>query len=74
MHKEIWEQPSTIERALLGRIDARHATAKLGGIDLDARAALGIRRIVLLGCGTAYYAGLAGAQLIEDIARIPATA
>ena len=52
----------------------RHATAKLGGIDLDARAALGIRRIVLLGCGTAYYAGLAGAQLIEDIARIPATA
>ena len=74
MHKEIWEQPSTIERALLGRIDPRHATAKLGGIDLDARTALGIRRIVLLGCGTAYYAGLAGAQLIEDIARIPAAA
>jgi len=74
MHKEICEQPATIERALLGRIDPRHATAKLGGIDLDARAALGIRRIVLLGCGTAYYAGLAGAQLIEDIARIPATA
>src|SRR3954451_5458310 len=74
MHKEILEQPSTIERALLGRIDARFATAKLGGIDLDARAALGIRRIVLLGCGTAYYAGLAGAQLIEDLARIPASA
>jgi glucosamine--fructose-6-phosphate aminotransferase (isomerizing) len=74
MHKEIWEQPSTIERALLGRIDPRHATAKLGGIDLDARTALGIRRIVLLGCGTAYYAGLAGAQLIEDVARIPAAA
>ena len=43
-------------------------------LDLDARTALGIRRIVLLGCGTAYYAGLAGAQLIEDIARIPAAA
>src|SRR3954470_14010607 len=74
MHKEILEQSSTIERALLGRIDARFATAKLGGIELDARAALGIRRIVLLGCGTAYYAGLAGAQLIEDLARIPADA
>ncbi len=72
MHKEIHEQPATIERALLGRIDPRFATAKLGGIELDARAALGIRRIVLLGCGTAYYAGLAGAQLIEDLARIPA--
>ena len=50
------------------------ATAHLGGIDLDARTALAIRRVELLGCGTAYYAGLAGAQLIEDIARIPADA
>ena len=74
MHKEIAEQPAAISRALLGRIDERHATAKLGGIDLDARTALAIRRVVLLGCGTAYYAGMAGAQLIEDISRIPATA
>ena len=56
MHKEIAEQPAAISRALLGRIDERHATAKLGGIDLDARTALAIRRVVLLGCGTAYYA------------------
>ena len=74
MRKEILEQPQAIERALRGRLDDRFATAHLGGVQLDARAALGIRRVRLLGCGTAYYAGLAGAQLIEDIARIPADA
>ena len=74
MRKEILEQPQAIERALRGRLDDRFATAHLGGVQLDARAALGIRRVRLLGCGTAYYAGLAGAQLIEDLARIPADA
>ena len=74
MRKEILEQPQAIERALRGRLDDRFATAHLGGVQLDARVALGIRRVRLLGCGTAYYAGLAGAQLIEDIARIPADA
>ena len=74
MRKEILEQPQAIERALRGRLDDHFATAHLGGVQLDARAALGIRRVRLLGCGTAYYAGLAGAQLIEDIARIPADA
>jgi glucosamine--fructose-6-phosphate aminotransferase (isomerizing) len=74
MHKEIHEQPESIERALSGRLDSRFATARLGGIALPARDVLGIRRVKLLGCGSAYYAALAGANLIEELARIPADA
>jgi glucosamine--fructose-6-phosphate aminotransferase (isomerizing) len=74
MHKEIHEQPESIERALSGRLDERFATAHLGGIALPARDVLAIRRVKLLGCGSAYYAALAGANLIEELARIPADA
>ncbi len=74
MRKEIHEQPAALRRALSGRIDERFATAHLGGVGLSPREVLAIRRVKLLGCGTAYYAGLAGAQLIEGLARIPADA
>jgi glucosamine--fructose-6-phosphate aminotransferase (isomerizing) len=74
MHKEIHEQPVAIERALSGRIDRRFATAHLGGIDLTPRDVLALRRIKILGCGSAFYAGLAGACLIESLTRIPADA
>jgi glutamine---fructose-6-phosphate transaminase (isomerizing) len=74
MHKEIHEQPVALERALSGRIDSRFATAHLGGIDLVPRDVLALRRIKVLGCGSAFYAGLAGACLIESLTRIPADA
>ena len=74
MLKEIHEQPRAVERALRGRLDARFPTAHLGGLNLDARQSREIRRVKVLGCGSAYYAGEMGAQLIEDLARIPATA
>ncbi|HZG91145.1 MAG TPA: glutamine--fructose-6-phosphate transaminase (isomerizing) [Pseudonocardia sp.] len=72
--KEITEQPRTIARTLSGRIDERFATAHLGGLNLSVREAREIRRVKILGCGTACYAGELGAQLIEDLARVPATA
>ena len=74
MHKEIHEQPVAVARALSGRIDRRFATAHLGGIDLSPRDVLALRRIKILGCGSAFYAGLAGACLIESLTRIPADA
>jgi glutamine---fructose-6-phosphate transaminase (isomerizing) len=74
MAKEIHEQPVAIERALKGRLDDRFGTAKLGGVTLTARELLDIRRVKFIGCGSAYSAGLAGAQMIEALARIPADA
>ncbi|MGW3042421.1 glutamine--fructose-6-phosphate transaminase (isomerizing) [Kitasatospora sp. NPDC001159] len=70
--KEINEQPSSVERTLSGRLDERFSTAHLGGLNLDARELREIRRVKILGCGSAYYAGEMGAQLIEELARIPA--
>jgi glucosamine--fructose-6-phosphate aminotransferase (isomerizing) len=74
MRKDIHEQPRTIERALRGRIEERFSTAHLGGLNFDAREARAICRVKILGCGSAYYAGQVGAQLIEELARIPADA
>jgi glucosamine--fructose-6-phosphate aminotransferase (isomerizing) len=74
MHKEIHEQPTVLERALRGRLDERFSSVVLGGLDLDARAARQFRRVRLLGCGSAYYAGALGANLIESLARMPAEA
>lgn len=74
MHKEICEQPDAVDRVLRGRIDDRFSTVHLGGLNLDAREARGVRRVKILGCGSAYHTGLIGAQLIEELARIPADA
>jgi glucosamine--fructose-6-phosphate aminotransferase (isomerizing) len=74
MRKEIYEQPEALRRALRGRLDDRFATARLGGINLDARQLRAIRQVKFLGCGTAYYAGQMGALLVEELARIPSDA
>ncbi|MFC8367164.1 MULTISPECIES: glutamine--fructose-6-phosphate transaminase (isomerizing) [unclassified Streptomyces] len=74
MHKEIHEQAEAVDRVLRGRIDDRFSTVHLGGLNLDAREARRIRRVKILGCGTSYHAGMIGAQMIEELARIPADA
>jgi len=74
MYKEILEQPAAAERVMRGRLDDRFATGHLGGLNLDARELRAIRRVKVLGCGSAYYVGQMGAALIEELARIPADA
>ena len=74
MHKEIHEQPDAIRRTLSGRLERRFHTAHLGGLEMAARELLEIRRVKILGCGSAYIAGCVGAQLIEQLARVPAHA
>jgi glucosamine--fructose-6-phosphate aminotransferase (isomerizing) len=74
MHKEMLEQPAAAERVLRGRLDERFGTGHLGGLNLDARELRAIRRVKILGCGSAYYVGQMGATLVEELARIPADA
>jgi glucosamine--fructose-6-phosphate aminotransferase (isomerizing) len=74
MVKEIAEQGESVRRTLGGRIDTRFKTSHLGGIDLPARELLEVRRVKLLGCGSAYIAACLGAHLIEQMARLPAHA
>ncbi|MGZ6678072.1 MAG: glutamine--fructose-6-phosphate transaminase (isomerizing) [Nocardioides sp.] len=74
MHKEMLEQPAAAERVLRGRLDERFGTAHLGGLGMDARETRAIRRVKILGCGSAYYVGQMGAALVEELARVPADA
>ena len=74
MRKEILEQPSSIERMLRGRLDERFGTARLDGLNLGPRELRSFRRVKILGCGSAHYVGQFGAQMIEELARIPADA
>ncbi|MEJ7833191.1 MAG: glutamine--fructose-6-phosphate transaminase (isomerizing) [Nocardioides sp.] len=74
MRKEILEQPAAAERVLRGRLDERFGTGHLGGLNMDARETRAVRRVKVLGCGSAYYVGQMGAALIEELARIPADA
>jgi glutamine---fructose-6-phosphate transaminase (isomerizing) len=74
MRKEIIEQPDAARRTLSGRMEPRFQTTHLGGIELTANELLDIRRVKILGCGSAYIAGLIGAHLIEQLARLPAHA
>jgi glucosamine--fructose-6-phosphate aminotransferase (isomerizing) len=74
MHKEMLEQPAAAERVLRGRLEERFATGHLGGLNLEPRELRAIRRVKILGCGSAYYVGQMGAALIEELARIPADA
>jgi glucosamine--fructose-6-phosphate aminotransferase (isomerizing) len=71
MLKEIYEQPTTIENALRGRLDEDSATAVFGGLNLDVHDLRRMNRIVLTACGTSWHAGLVGEYLIEELARIP---
>jgi len=74
MRKEIAEQPDAARRTLSGRLEPRFQTAHLGGLALDARELLEVRRIKILGCGSAYISATMGAHLIEQLARLPAHA
>ncbi len=71
MLKEIFEQPRSIADSMRGRVLADAGTIQLGGLrdymDQLARS----ERIIILGCGTSWHAGLVAEYLFEELARIP---
>jgi glucosamine--fructose-6-phosphate aminotransferase (isomerizing) len=71
MLKEIFEAPATIKTATLGRSLNDNNVVKLGGLESVLGQLKYIDRIVIVACGTAYYAGLIGEYLIEELAGIP---
>ncbi len=71
MLKEIFEAPATIRSAILGRAIPDQNLVKLGGLDNVVGQLKFIDRIVIVACGTSYYAGLVGEYLIEELAGIP---
>jgi glucosamine--fructose-6-phosphate aminotransferase (isomerizing) len=69
LEKEIRDQPTAIRNAMRGRFSKDYSEVKFGGIKFRKK----VRRILFLGCGTAYHAGLVGKYLMENIAGIPAS-
>jgi glucosamine--fructose-6-phosphate aminotransferase (isomerizing) len=71
MLKEIFEQPRSIQDTFRGRILADQNEIRLGGLHNVKDQLVNANRIVIIGCGTSWHAGLVGEYLIEDLARIP---
>ncbi|MEA2043339.1 MAG: glutamine--fructose-6-phosphate transaminase (isomerizing) [Bacteroidota bacterium] len=71
MLKEIFEQPNSIADTFRGRISPDRDEIRLGGLIDVMPKLLTARRILIVGCGTSWHAGLVAEYLIEDIARIP---
>ena len=65
--KEIMEQATTLPNTLSGRIDTENGKMHLGGPNLTEEEMRNIHHIVIVGCGTAYYAGLLAAYYMEQL-------
>lgn len=72
MLKEIMEEAETVENTTRGRLLATEGRAKLGGLEPVADELAHIERLILVACGTASYAALAGEYMLEEHASIPA--
>ncbi|MGB4768816.1 MAG: glutamine--fructose-6-phosphate transaminase (isomerizing) [Candidatus Saccharimonas sp.] len=64
--KEIFEQPESLRSTLSGRVQVDKMTAKLGGLNMTADELRAVRHVVIVGCGTAYFAGLMASYFIEQ--------
>ncbi len=71
MLKEIFEQTETITNTYRGRILLEEGNVKLGGLNLSLAEAKGIKRILIVACGTSWHAALVGEYLLENLAGIP---
>ena len=71
MQKEIHEQVRSLTDTLAGRVDFDQGRIQLPQLNLTKELAEQIKKMVIVACGTAAYAGMVGKFLIEHIARIP---
>lgn len=74
MLKEIFEQPDSILNSLRGRADkfiSEKSTPVLGGLREVEKKLQKIERIIIVSCGTSYYAGMVGEYMLEEYAGIP---
>lgn len=71
MLKEINSQPEAIENSIRGRLIADEGMAKLGGLESIKEKLRDVKRLHIVGCGTAYLAGKVGEYMLEEYAQIP---
>ncbi len=71
MLKEICEQPQTVADSMRGRLLIEEGAVKFGGMAQAKEILSEAKRVIFLGCGTSWHAGLVGEYLFEELAGIP---
>jgi len=71
MLKEIFETPEVIKNAVRGRLIEKEGVAKLGGLETIEEKLREINNLIIIACGTSYFASLIGGYMIEEYAGIP---
>ncbi len=70
MDKEIHEEPAAVQRTLFGRLD-EDGNINLDEVHIDEHDFKAVDKIIVIGCGTASYAGMVAKYAIEHWVRIP---
>lgn len=71
MLKEIYEQPKAIKDTMRGRLAENGTEINFTELGWTPEDFTGISKIFIVGCGTAYHAGIVGKYYLENLARIP---
>lgn len=70
MLKEIFEQPDSIRNAFRGRVIEGEGVSKLGGLEPVIDRIKNTRKLIIVSCGTSYYAGLLGRYIFEHLTEL----
>ena len=71
MLKEIFEQPECLTNSMRGRVNVEATNVTLSAVIDYNKQLLSAKRMIIVGCGTSWHAGLIGKQIIENLCRIP---
>jgi glutamine---fructose-6-phosphate transaminase (isomerizing) len=71
MLKEIFEAPEVIRNTTRGRLLPDKGEVKLGGLEPVIDTLKNLQRLVIVGCGSAYYSGQVGRYMLEEYAALP---
>jgi glucosamine--fructose-6-phosphate aminotransferase (isomerizing) len=71
MLKEIFEQPTTLQDCIRGRVVNGGKKVMLSGVADNKEKFINAKRIVIVACGTSWHAALLGKYLLQDMCRIP---
>ncbi|QHU94008.1 glutamine--fructose-6-phosphate transaminase (isomerizing) [Candidatus Saccharibacteria bacterium oral taxon 488] len=65
--KEIYEQPTSLTSTLAGRVLPDQKYTRLGGLNMSDDELRQVKHVIIVGCGTAYFAGVQASYFIEQL-------
>jgi glucosamine--fructose-6-phosphate aminotransferase (isomerizing) len=71
MLKEIFDQPDSLFDCLRGRLDAGNRKIIMAGVQTNIEQIMKANRMIMIGCGTSWHAGLIAEYIFEELCRTP---